>query len=83
MRIIRGLEREERKIYTGAIGYITPQRNMFFNVPIRTILLENSRGESARGEMGVGGGIIWDSTAQGEWDEGMLKSKFLTSLEKT
>jgi len=75
MQIIRGMEREERKIYTGAIGYITPERDMFFNVPIRTILLQDGRGE-----MGVGGGIIWDSTPHGEWDEGMLKSKFLTDL---
>jgi para-aminobenzoate synthetase/4-amino-4-deoxychorismate lyase len=77
MKLIGSLEREERKIYTGAIGYITPQRDMFFNVPIRTILLEDGRGE-----MGVGGGIIWDSTALGEWEEGLLKSKFLTSLKQ-
>jgi para-aminobenzoate synthetase/4-amino-4-deoxychorismate lyase len=75
MEIIRGLENEERRIYTGAIGYITPERDIFFNVPIRTILL---KGES--GEMGVGGGIIWDSTSQGEWDESMLKSKFLFNI---
>ena len=75
MEIIRGLETEERKIYTGAIGYMTPQRDMYFNIPIRTILLT---GED--GEMGVGGGIVWDSTAQGEWDEGLLKARFLTDM---
>jgi len=73
MQIIRGLEGEERKIYTGAIGYITPKRDLFFNIPIRTLLLENGRGE-----MGIGGGIVWDSTPQGEWDEGLLKASFLT-----
>ena len=73
MEIIRGLEKEERKIYTGAIGYITPERELYFNVPIRTILLKDGLGE-----MGVGGGIIWDSTPKGEWDESMLKAKFLT-----
>jgi para-aminobenzoate synthetase / 4-amino-4-deoxychorismate lyase len=72
MQIVRGLEQEERKIYTGAIGYITPERDLFFSVPIRTLLIEDGRGE-----MGIGGGIIWDSTPQGEWDEGMLKSRFL------
>lgn len=77
MQIIRGIEREERRIYTGAIGYITPARDMYFNIPIRTILL---RGNVA--EMGVGGGIVWDSTAEGEWDEGLLKAKFLTNLFK-
>ena len=73
MEIIRGLEQEERKIYTGAIGYITPDRHIYFNVPIRTMLIEDGRGE-----MGVGGGIIWDSTPRGEWDESMLKARFLT-----
>ena len=73
MQVIKSLEREERKIYTGAIGYITPERDMFFNIPIRTIILEDGRGE-----MGIGGGIVWDSTPEGEWNEGLLKAKFVT-----
>jgi len=77
MQIIRELENEPRRIYTGAIGYITPERDLYFNVPIRTLLL---RGQS--GEMGVGGGIIWDSTPQGEWDEIHLKASFLTVLAR-
>jgi para-aminobenzoate synthetase / 4-amino-4-deoxychorismate lyase len=72
MQIIRQLEREPRRIYTGAIGYITPRRDLYFNVPIRTLLLRNGSGE-----MGVGGGIVWDSTPQGEWDEIHLKARFL------
>jgi para-aminobenzoate synthetase / 4-amino-4-deoxychorismate lyase len=75
MEIIRELETEERRIYTGAIGYISPDRDLYFNIPIRTLLLN---GEA--GEMGIGGGIVWDSTPQGEWDEAMLKSRFLTGL---
>ena len=77
MQILRTLENEERKIYTGAIGYITPDRDMFFNIPIRTILLEEGRGE-----MGIGGGIVWDSTPEGEWGEGLLKAKFVTKACK-
>ncbi len=77
MGIIRELENEERRIYTGAIGYITPQRDMFFSVPIRTLLLEGGSGE-----MGIGGGIVWDSTPGGEWDEGLLKARFLTDYAK-
>ena len=45
MKIIREIEKEERRIYTGAIGYITPQKDMFFNVPIRTILVGQGRGQ--------------------------------------
>jgi para-aminobenzoate synthetase/4-amino-4-deoxychorismate lyase len=75
MQIIRELEQEERNIYTGAIGYIAPNRDFYFNIPIRTLLIQGHRGE-----MGIGGGIVWDSTPQGEWDEGLLKAKFLTDL---
>ena len=74
MEIIRKLEREDRKIYTGAIGYITPQKDLCFNVPIRTLLVQGNKGE-----MGIGGGIVWDSTPEGEWDECMLKGSFLES----
>ena len=75
MDIIRELEQEERKIYTGAIGYVYPDRDMFFNIPIRTLLISNGSGE-----IGIGGGIVWDSTPEGEWDEGMLKAKFVTNM---
>jgi para-aminobenzoate synthetase/4-amino-4-deoxychorismate lyase len=72
MGIIHGLEGEPRRIYTGAIGWITPEKDLYFNVPIRTILLKDKRGE-----LGIGGGIVWDSTADGEWDEGLWKARFL------
>ncbi|MBI5700027.1 aminodeoxychorismate synthase component I [Candidatus Saganbacteria bacterium] len=72
MEIIRELEKEERRIYTGAIGWIAPNRDLFFNIPIRTLLLKDGRGE-----MGVGGGIVWDSTPEGEWEECRLKAEFL------
>ncbi|HNX80755.1 MAG TPA: chorismate-binding protein [Candidatus Omnitrophota bacterium] len=78
MEIIRQLEGRERKIYTGAIGYITPDRDVFFNIPIRTLLLGKDTGE-----MGIGGGIVWDSTPDGEWDEGLLKARFVTDLFKS
>lgn len=77
MEIINTLEKEERKIYTGAIGYISPDKNIFFNIPIRTLLIQGQQAE-----MGIGGGIVWDSTVDGEWDEGLLKAKFLTGLSK-
>lgn len=73
MEIINEIETQARRIYTGAIGYITPSREMYFNIPIRTLLIKGSSGE-----MGIGGGIVWDSTAEGEWEEGLLKAAFLT-----
>ena len=74
MEIIRDLESEPRHIYTGAIGYITPENNMCFNVPIRTLLRRGSQGE-----LGVGGGIVHDSTEQAEFEEMQLKARFFTS----
>jgi para-aminobenzoate synthetase/4-amino-4-deoxychorismate lyase len=89
MEIIKGLEKDPRRIYTGAIGYITPDKEMFFNIPIRTLLITNLSDQQAsrpacltgrQAEMGIGGGIVWDSTPAGEWNEGLLKAKFLTDL---
>lgn len=76
MEIIHELEREPRNIYTGAIGYIKPDKDLFFNIPIRTALINRADG---KGEMGIGGGIVWDSTAKGEWAEGILKARFFTN----
>jgi para-aminobenzoate synthetase/4-amino-4-deoxychorismate lyase len=75
MEIIHELECEPRNIYTGAIGYIKPNKDLFINIPIRTALINRADG---KGEMGIGGGIVWDSTAEGEWAEGILKARFFT-----
>ncbi|MCK9573134.1 MAG: aminodeoxychorismate synthase component I [Candidatus Omnitrophica bacterium] len=73
MEIIKELEKEPRNIYTGAIGYISPDKSSCFNVAIRTITLSANKGE-----MGIGGGIVYDSSAKKEYEEALLKAKFLT-----
>ena len=73
MEIIRELEVEDRGVYTGAIGYISPDGDAVFNVPIRTVVLQGDKGE-----MGIGSGIVWDSDPEGEWEECLLKGRFLT-----
>ena len=75
MQIIRDLETEPRRIYTGTVGFITPTGRCQFNVAIRTVLV-NKKNHAA--EYGVGGGIVWDSTDTGEYDECRTKSKVLT-----
>lgn len=72
MEIIHELEKEERGVYCGAIGYSGPSGTIF-NVPIRTLVLQNGHGE-----MGIGAGIIHDSDPEGEWQESLLKGNFLT-----
>ena len=73
MKCIQSLETEPRGIYTGTIGFITPDLDMVFNVAIRTVELS-----AEEGIYGSGGGIVWDSDAQEEYRECQLKAKILT-----
>ena len=73
MEIIRELEPGPRGVYTGAIGFFSPNSEAVFSVPIRTLVLQNGRGT-----MGVGSGIVIDSQPEDEYRECLLKSRFLT-----
>lgn len=75
MQIISELETSPRKMYTGSIGWIAPNRRASFNVAIRTALIDRERHTA---EYGVGGGIVWDSTSADEYDEALLKARVLT-----
>jgi len=72
MQIINALEKEPRNIYTGAIGFLSPCQKACFNVAIRTIRIKDKKGE-----MGIGGGIVYDSVAVEEHGEALLKGSFL------
>ncbi len=74
MEIIKRVESGPRNIYTGSIGYIGPERQTQFNVAIRTVLVDKQKG---RAEYGIGGGIVWDSVVDNEYNESVLKSKVL------
>ena len=74
MEIIRGLERFPRGAYTGAIGFLKPGGDCIFNVAIRTVVIDT---ETKRATFGVGGGVTIDSTAEREYEECLVKSKFL------
>jgi para-aminobenzoate synthetase/4-amino-4-deoxychorismate lyase len=73
MRIIRGLESSPRGIFCGSIGYITPAGDACFNVAIRTACIERS----GRGVLGVGSGVVIDSTPEAEYAECRLKADFM------
>ncbi|QYF80536.1 aminodeoxychorismate synthase component I [Brevibacterium sp. PAMC21349] len=75
MEIIADIENSPREVYCGAIGFITPESEAVFNVPIRTVVIEK---ETGKAEYGVGGGITWDSELSEEYDEAFLKAKLLT-----
>jgi para-aminobenzoate synthetase/4-amino-4-deoxychorismate lyase len=73
MRGIAELEGSPREAYCGAVGVLRPGGDCLFNVAIRTLLLD----ESGTTTYGVGGGVTWSSTAQGEWDEAVAKAAIL------
>lgn len=75
MEIIKALEPQPRGIYTGSIGFMGPNRQAQFNVAIRTVLIDKVQGRAA---YGVGGGIVWDSVADEEYEECRIKSRVLT-----
>ncbi|MGO7532105.1 aminodeoxychorismate synthase component I [Rhizobium leguminosarum] len=72
MEILHALEDVPRDAYCGAIGMISPTGAMRFSVAIRTITLFNG----GRAVFNVGGGIVFDSTAEAEYEECLLKARF-------
>ncbi|MES2822399.1 MAG: aminodeoxychorismate synthase component I [Pseudomonadota bacterium] len=79
MEIIRNLECSPRGVYTGSIGFVTPDNSAQFNVAIRTAVIDK-RNSSL--EYGVGGGIVWDSGALDEFKECQAKSAILKNLSQ-
>ena len=76
MQLLSQIEEASRGVYTGAIGFVSPQETVF-NVAIRTLELE-AGGGGIRGTMGTGSGIVIDSDPVAEYRECMLKAEFLT-----
>lgn len=73
MEVIGRLERAPREVYCGAVGWVDADRRVGdLNVAIRTFWF-------AEGQVrfGTGGGITWDSTPEGEWEETELKARRL------
>jgi para-aminobenzoate synthetase component 1 len=72
MEIIDEIEPTQRNIYTGSIGYIGFNGDTDLNIVIRTIL---QKGDTVYFQ--VGGGIVWDSDAEMEYEETLVKAKAL------
>jgi len=75
MEILAQVERSPREIYCGAIGWAAPDGRAEFNVAIRTLMLEEGRAT-----LNVGGGVVHDSTAPGEYEEALWKARFALAL---
>ncbi|HMI31207.1 MAG TPA: aminodeoxychorismate synthase component I [Candidatus Limnocylindrales bacterium] len=69
VEIIDALEPTRRGVYTGGIGYWDASGDCDFNIAIRTIVVE-----SGSASFHVGGGIVADSTPEGEYEETLVKA---------
>ena len=72
MELIEYFEDFKRGVFSGAIGYISPQSDFDFNVVIRTILYNS---ENNYLSIGVGGAITIKSDPIEEYEECLIKVK--------
>ncbi len=75
MEIIDELEPHVRHVYCGAIGYLGLHRNLDLNVAIRTAIVSQGQAHFA-----VGGGVVYDSREEDEYDETLHKAGTLFRL---
>jgi len=78
MEIIAELEREARGTYAGAIGYLGFSGNMDSCITIRTIVFKQGKAY-----VQAGGGIVWDSIPENEYQESVNKAKALLTAIRT
>ncbi len=77
MKIIEELEVSKRGVYSGTIGYISPEGNFDFNVIIRTILYNASKHYIS---YSVGGAITAKSNPLSEYEECLVKAKAMREV---
>jgi para-aminobenzoate synthetase component I len=75
MEIIDELEPHVRHVYCGAIGYLGLHRNLDLSVAIRTAIISRGMGHFA-----VGGGVVYDSREEDEYEETLHKASTLFRL---
>lgn len=71
MKIIEELEETKRSLYSGAVGYFTPNNDFDFNVVIRSILYSQTNKYIS---FSVGGAITSQSLIEKEYEECLLKA---------
>ena len=77
MALIDEYEQSNRGLYSGAVGYITPNKDFDFNVVIRSILYNASTQYLS---YQVGSGITFNSNAEDEYDECLLKAEAIRKV---
>lgn len=79
MKIIEELEETKRGLYSGAVGYFTPNGNMDFNVVIRSILYNQANRYIS---FSVGSAITSLSVPEMEYEECLLKAEAMFKVLK-
>ncbi|SHG16981.1 para-aminobenzoate synthetase component 1 [Flavobacterium micromati] len=77
MKIIEELEETKRGLYSGAVGYFTPDGDFDFNVVIRSILYNQ---EQKYVSFSVGSAITSLSIPEKEYEECLLKAKAMREV---
>lgn len=77
MELIEKYEKTKRLVYSGSIGYITPEKDFDFNVVIRTILYNK---EKKYLSYITGGAITDQSIPENEYEECLLKAKAMLEV---
>lgn len=77
MKIIEALEETKRGVYSGAVGYFTPNEDFDFNVVIRSILYNEQNNYLS---FSVGGAITSKSVPEREYAECLVKAKALREV---
>jgi len=77
MKLIERYEKVSRGLFSGAIGYLTPNGDFDFNVVIRTLFF-NERTQQL--SLQVGSAITYDASPEYEYEECLLKAKAIFEL---
>ncbi|MFN4257005.1 MAG: aminodeoxychorismate synthase component I [Saprospiraceae bacterium] len=72
MQRIERYEKSRRGLYSGAVGYITPEADFDFNVVIRSVLYNSIQQYVS---FQVGGAIVFDSQPEAEYEECLVKAE--------
>jgi len=72
MRLMEQYERSKRGVYSGALGYFSPDNDFDFNVVIRTLLYNSAKKYIS---FHTGSAITYHANAEQEYEECLLKAK--------
>ena len=80
MQLIENFERTKRGIYSGTVGYITPDKDFDFNVVIRSIMYSKTNKYIS---YLVGGAVTFESDPQSEYEECLVKAAAMSQILST